>query len=181
MVDSKDLRFEEFTEFLEEFKNESDRAAVILGVSKLDLLLYQLLRKVLVPITQKTDDLFDGDGPLSSFGVKINLTYRLGIIDNAFANALHLIRKIRNSFAHEVSGCKLDSGAHRDRVKELLVFFKDWEKFPLVREHFFGATANYANEFRTALALMELRLEFAIDTVKKLSDTESYSLFPKTK
>ena len=35
--------------FINEFKAESDRAAVILGVAKLDVLLYQLIAKVMLP------------------------------------------------------------------------------------------------------------------------------------
>lgn len=55
--------------------------------------------------------------PLSIFSAKIHLCYRMGLIDSAIARTLHLIIKIRNNFAHEVTGCKLDSGSHRDRVK----------------------------------------------------------------
>lgn len=53
------------------------------------------------------------------FSSKINFVYRFGLIDSDLARALHLVRRIRNSFAHEVSGCSLTSGAHSDRVREL--------------------------------------------------------------
>ena len=38
-----------FTDFLDKFKEESDRAVVIVGVAKLDSLLYQILKKALLP------------------------------------------------------------------------------------------------------------------------------------
>ena len=90
-----------FGALIEEFKKESDRAAVILEVARLDILLYQLLVSVLLPSVTKDDVLFDGEGPLSTFNAKIDLAYRLGLIDDKFAHALHMVRKIRNSFAHE--------------------------------------------------------------------------------
>ena len=100
---------EAFEKFLDEFKSESDRAAVILGAAKLDILLYQLLTKFLIASPAGTDELFDGDAPLGTFSSKINLAHRLGLIDKDFSRALHLIRKIRNSFAHEISGTTLES------------------------------------------------------------------------
>ncbi|MDP3830347.1 MAG: hypothetical protein Q8Q47_03695, partial [Ignavibacteriaceae bacterium] len=98
-----------FYEFVNEFIAESDRAAVILGTAKLDFLLYQILTKYFIPVAGSSDDLLEGDSPLTTFSSKINICYRLGIIDTQFARTLHLIRKIRNSFAHEISGCNLDT------------------------------------------------------------------------
>lgn len=95
---------EEFEEFAKEFKTESDRAAVILGASKLDQLLGMTLEKHLLPCTTSTDQLFSNNGPLGNFSSKIDFSYRLGLIDNQFCNSLHLVRRIRNSFAHEVYG-----------------------------------------------------------------------------
>jgi hypothetical protein len=98
----------EFRAFFDEFKNETDRAAVIVGAAKLDYLLYQILGRYLLPITgTKDDELLEGDSPLSTFSSRINLCHRLGLIDTQFARSLHLVRKIRNTFAHEVSGCRL--------------------------------------------------------------------------
>lgn len=67
------MTIDEFAEFVTEFKKESDRAAVILGAAKLDLLLYQIITKVLRPNASSNDDLFDGDAPLSTFHAKIHL------------------------------------------------------------------------------------------------------------
>ena len=107
-------------ELISELLHESDRTSVILGAAKIDILLYQLLIKFLLPNPTSRDDLFDGDSPLSTLSSKINLCFRLGLIDSGTSKALHLIRKIRNSFAHEISGCQLDVVPHKDRVKELV-------------------------------------------------------------
>jgi hypothetical protein len=72
----------DFKKFVDEFKGESDRAAVILGAAKLDLLLYQIIQQYLLPITGSKDELLDGDSPLGTFSAKILLANRLGLTKN---------------------------------------------------------------------------------------------------
>lgn len=157
-----DLR-NDFKKFIDEFKNESDRAAVILGAAKLDIQLYQLLVKHLRTPASSNDELFDGDAPLGSFSAKINMAYRLGLIDEEFTRALHLIRRIRNSFAHEVSGTSLESGGHKDRIRELSIQLKQYDDFDESRKAFFGDITGSGIDFRMVLALAVLRLEVAVE------------------
>jgi hypothetical protein len=121
-----------FYSFINELTNETDRAAVILGVAKLDLLLYQILQKHFVPIPGSKDEFLNNDGPLSTFSAKIHMANRLGLIDNLFSRSLHLIRKIRNDFAHEVEGCLLGSSPYRDRIRALIAPIKDLEAFKYI-------------------------------------------------
>src|SRR5438128_2585584 len=93
--------FAEFKRFAEDFKSESDRAAVILGAAKLDMMLFQILQARLVSCATGKDELLEGDNPLSTFSARINVAFRLGLITSELARALHLVRRIRNSFAHE--------------------------------------------------------------------------------
>lgn len=172
-----DEDFKIFKKFVEEFKSESDRAAVILGAAKLDVLLYQLLQAALRPCTGKSDELLDGDSPLATFSARIAMSHRLGLIDDDFCRALHLIRRIRNSFAHELSGISLDSGAHRDRIRELVAPLKKHESFDYVLEKYFGDKAGSAGEFRTAVALASLRLEGACNDTTP-SPTTPWTLIP---
>lgn len=158
----------EFIEFMHEFSKESDRAAVILGAAKIELLLYQILMKFFLPAISSTDELFDGEAPLSSFNAKIHITYRLGLINPELTRALHLIRKIRNSFAHEVSGCSLDSGAQRDRVKELVMPLEGYTDFIEGRKAFFQDKLGPSPDFRTALAYIYVRLEILLKKVSTL-------------
>lgn len=61
-----------------EFKNESDRAAVILSISLIDEALEILLKKYFVSIPSSDDNLFDNPmSAFSSFSAKIDVTYRL--------------------------------------------------------------------------------------------------------
>lgn len=104
----------------EEFEKETDRGAVILVASLLDIQLESMLRMFLVPDTSRTDDLFEGAmAPLSNFSSKILMAYRLGLISNKFARDLNLIRRIRNEFAHNIHGCSFDHSSVKSRVYEL--------------------------------------------------------------
>ena len=52
----------------------------------------------------KNDNLFkqmlNGNGPLATFSSKIDLAYSLALIDENVHQDLHLLKKIRNEFAH---------------------------------------------------------------------------------
>lgn len=105
---------------IEEFNKESDRAAVILVASLLDESLTSLLRSFFVPDASSSDELFDGvNAPIGTFSSKINIAYRLGLISNIFCRDLHLIRKIRNQFAHNVFGCSFENGSVMSRIDDL--------------------------------------------------------------
>ena len=107
---------DDFAAFNEEFSAESDRAIVVLTAAKLDYLLLCVLQKHLVPDTATNDEFFENQGPGSTFSNKIALALRLGLISQDVTQRLTLIRRIRNDFAHEITGSSLEAGSHRDRV-----------------------------------------------------------------
>ena len=103
-----------------EFQGESDRACVILSATLLDTALEALLRARFLPNAVSTDSLLDGsNAPLASFSARIDMAYRLGLISAKFARDLHIIRRIRNDFAHNISGCTFEDTSVRDRVMAL--------------------------------------------------------------
>lgn len=105
-------------EFIGKLATESERAAVVLGVARLNNALEKYLKSILKPNQEGSDPLFDMERPLGIFSSKINLAYRIGIIDEDFEHALHMIRKIRNEFAHSVETESLSERRHSDRLKE---------------------------------------------------------------
>lgn len=110
----------QFDLLIEQFSKESDRAAVILVASIIDETLETLLKAYLVPIPNAQDSLFDSaTSPLSNFSSKIDMAFRVGLISGKFARDLHIIRKIRNSFAHDIYGCDFNNGKVMSRVREL--------------------------------------------------------------
>ncbi len=109
-----------FDVLLAEFGKESDRAAVILAASVTDELLRTLLSAYLVPVTSSNDEVFDGaNAPLGTFSSRIEMAYRLGLISVKFTRDLHLIRKIRNDFAHNIHGCSFNDARIKSRILEL--------------------------------------------------------------
>jgi hypothetical protein len=91
---------------------ERGRGAVLVGVSRVDASLERLLQAVLHPSTRGRDALFQPDRPLGSFGAKISLAYRLGLIDRPVERALHTLRRVRNAFAHSTESAALADPAH---------------------------------------------------------------------
>jgi DNA-binding MltR family transcriptional regulator len=103
-----------------EFKAESDRASVILAAALLDSALETLLRAALVPTSASEDPLFEGsNAPLGTFSARIEMAYRIGLTDANFSRNLHLVRKIRNDFAHNVAGCAFSDSSVMSRLTEL--------------------------------------------------------------
>jgi DNA-binding MltR family transcriptional regulator len=95
--------------FEQTIRTESIRAKAILSACYMDELLNQLLTIVLKPNIDKTDPLLDGaNAPLGTFSSKIELAFRMGAISNDDKKSLHLVRKIRNRFAHELSECTFE-------------------------------------------------------------------------
>lgn len=86
-------------------KSASDRSCVIVAAAYIDELLGYIFKLFLSsPSSEKEDkELFSVYGPLSTFSSKIVLSYRLGLISNYEYKTLQIIRKIRNSFAHDIS------------------------------------------------------------------------------
>lgn len=106
--------------FLSEFAKESDRASVIVAASIFDNSLRDLLKQHLVANASSTDELFDGtNAPLATFSAKIAFAHRIGVISGAFARNLHLIRRIRNEFAHNIHGGSFEDTGVKSRVMEL--------------------------------------------------------------
>jgi len=177
-MESADFDWDAFDKFVSEFKNESDRAAVVLGAAKLDTVLGQILDRYLLPTVGGADELLEGDAPLSTFSARINICHRLGLITADFAKALHAVRRIRNAFAHELSGCSLDSGPQADRLKSLLLPLKPLPFYEEFRTHFFGKQKGPSVDFKACLAIMVGRLEFRLASTLQVSDDAAYQFIP---
>ena len=162
-----------------EMGGEGDRAAVILAAAKLDLQLVQLLQRRLVACASSNDELLDGDSPLGTFSSRINLTYRLGLIDAEFARALHLVRRIRNAFAHEIDSRTLTLGSHRDRVRELSAPVKREPEFDQLALVLFAKNEGAARDFRMTVAMMAICLDTIIRSTDPLPASSASSFVPR--
>ncbi len=166
-----------FVEFLKEFINESDRAAVVLGAARIDLLLKQLIEKGLLSrIKERQDGLLDG--PLWPLGARVMMAYRLGLIDEEFRRAIDLIRKIRNPFAHYPDQ-HLDNESHCDRVRTLCIPYQELKIFSegvKIITQLKPEMTEIAAMFRVALALMIVRLERAIEETQQIVPSKTFRL-----
>ena len=99
IADDPDLR--RSYELIRNIGNESERGMVILVAAELDRGLEMLLRAYLASGKWTADLLDSGASPLGSFSSKINLARALDLIRHDEYVALHLIRRVRNEFAHD--------------------------------------------------------------------------------
>jgi len=99
---------------------ERGRGLVLVGAARLDLALEHLLKAVMAPSPGPDDKLFTADRSLGSYGAKITLAARLGLIDPAIEQALHAIRSVRNDFAHSAADPSLAEPHHQKRLQRVL-------------------------------------------------------------
>ncbi|MEB3258392.1 MAG: DUF4145 domain-containing protein [Cyanobacteriota bacterium] len=99
---------------------ERGRGVVLVGAARLDLALEHLLQAVMAPSTEPDDKLFTPDRSLGSFGAKITLAARLGLIEPSIERALHAIRNVRNDFAHSAGDPNLAEPHHQKRLQKVV-------------------------------------------------------------
>ena len=113
-------RSKSFNKFLDMLRNESDRGCVIVSAAIFDDILLELLKRKLLPSIEKKDELFEnGSASFSAFSSRIDLAYRLGLVRCSVRATLHLIRKIRNDFAHVSESKTFDTPSVRSRIIEI--------------------------------------------------------------
>lgn len=104
---SGSLLGEQFDIFADDLLVErAPRTLIIVGASKVDDLLLQILSQYLLPKKAKAkepDELLEGDRPLATFSARIKLTYRLGLIDVTLYETLEHLRSLRNKSAHSIA------------------------------------------------------------------------------
>lgn len=89
--------------FIEEMNLQTDRGVAIVGVAWVEDEIALALESFLVSESNAWKRLFEGTGPLATFSAKIDLARLLGLITEAIRSDLHIIRDIRNEFAHQVA------------------------------------------------------------------------------
>lgn len=103
-----------------QFDTESDRGAGIVVAAMLEDALRSVLRKRLIPPISEERSILEGDrAPLNTFAAKIDAAFQLGLISRYMARDLHLVRKIRNEFAHSSLERTFEAGRIKDWVTVL--------------------------------------------------------------
>lgn len=108
----------DFSKFFDAFRGESGRAAAVLGAAYVEARLERLFRSRL--LAAAPDSLFAFRGALGDFAGKIDLAFSAGWISADSRHDLHIIRDIRNDFAHDVDHTlAFDTQSVRDRTANL--------------------------------------------------------------
>lgn len=154
------------------FMRDSDRSTVIVGAAWLDELLHSILKaKLLPPVSGK--GLLEGDGALGTFSARIELAYRLGLIDAQFARSLDLVRKTRNLFAHEFEAGSLNNEPHASRVRELVKPFAAYSNYATfeTRVSLYKRHTGAAADFRVVVSILAMGLQGLALRVTRLHPT----------
>ena len=132
-----------FDAFAEDLMVErSMRPLVIVGASKVEHLLYEILSTYLLPKLAKAsdqDELLEGDRPLSTLSARIKLCRRLGLIDESLCLALERLRALRNLSAHSIAFDVAKSPV-REHFTELKKQLIGRQSFRLTKERYFDPT-----------------------------------------
>ncbi len=109
----------DIAQFLELLDNESDRGKVLISTGFMEEQLREVLTSFMLDCPKAKEFVGGGNAPLSTFSSRITGCYVLGLITKDEHDALDLIRKIRNEFAHNIH-TTFESPKVADRCRELV-------------------------------------------------------------
>lgn len=152
-----------FDTFAEDLLGErAARPLVIVGASKVDNLLFEILNLHLLPKRAKAkeqDELLEGDRPLATFSARIKMCYRLGLIDETLYLALEQLRDLRNPSAHSIA-FDIAKSPTREHLAELRKSVANRHSFRLTKERYFDhAPLNKIEELQCLLLTLCVLLE----------------------
>ena len=107
----RDEDLADFSAFLDEFQQETDRGAALVGAALIDLKLADTLRSFMVSLAAARSLLDGGTAALGTFSARIKATFALGLIDDNEQRERDIIRRVRNEFAHRPHGVGFDDPA----------------------------------------------------------------------
>jgi DNA-binding MltR family transcriptional regulator len=145
-------------EILEELQTGTDRAKVILGATIIETQLERLLSKGLVQNNAMQKECFEFNGFLGTFSSKINAAFLLGLISKEIFNDIHRLRKLRNSFAHDLINCSFSNDSIIEEV----------HKFKLVKDCF---KTNWDKQSIAVVYLLQIATLFVALTKKTVRAT----------
>jgi hypothetical protein len=121
------LMVQRFGEVWRTLKKESVRGSVIIAAAEIEDQLEELLKNRLLLCCEDSDQLFDGsNAPIGTMSSKIELAFRTGCINVKLRKSLHILRKLRNDFAHLSQEIGFDTQSVKDRTTNLLKLNSDF-------------------------------------------------------
>ena len=157
LIDSADKsgleasRLKEFMDFRTSLIEESDRGSVLMAAAFIEDKLGYLLESYFVENEKICKQLLKGNGALATFSSKIDLTFLLGLIPKNIFDDLHLLRKIRNEFAHTASKISFDTPSIKNRTKALSALSQE-----MLRDN---TKAYFMRSMTTILTAINMKME----------------------
>jgi hypothetical protein len=96
---------------LKEIPKQRDRGAAIIATAILEEHLLEAIQSRLERHAHTEKKMFNNDGALCTFSARIDLGVLIGLYPELFQRKLHLIRRIRNNFAHSMQPVSFKSQA----------------------------------------------------------------------
>lgn len=115
-------RSERILRFRRSLNSESDRGVALAAAAFLDVELGVMLDSVVLDAEAVKERFFGKEGAAGRFSARIDVAYLLGLIGKKAHADLHLIRKIRNDFAHDPDALQFAMSPFVDRCRELSSF-----------------------------------------------------------
>jgi hypothetical protein len=113
-----------------EIENSSDRAAAVLGAAFIDDRLTEAIKARFHQDKKVLERLFGHAGALSTFSAKIDVAFSIGMLSKEAIEDLHVIRKVRNEFAHNLRMKSFAAAPVRDLIKNIHMSSKTLIKLP---------------------------------------------------
>jgi DNA-binding MltR family transcriptional regulator len=113
--------FSEINLFRQALNEETDRGCALMSAAFMEDRLGELIAALLVDDSKPVKEMLSFSGALGTFSSRINMSYLLRLIPKNVYRELHLLRKIRNSFAHTASSLKFETEEVKVRCNELVL------------------------------------------------------------
>ncbi len=113
-----DVSITDYQQMVVLFHGETDRGAAVLAGSYVENFLAAYLKFQMVD-QSLSERLFSDGGSLSSFSQRIDFAQAFGFLPSSVCAQLHLIRKIRNHFAHHPKSASFTESPVRNYANEL--------------------------------------------------------------
>jgi len=108
-----------FLESVNSLKEESDRGCIIVAAAWIDDDLKTKISSFLLTKAEKNDELLHETNALGNFSDRIDVAYRLGLIQKDTRKVLHILRKMRNDSAHKRVINSFDKPAIKNRTIDI--------------------------------------------------------------
>jgi hypothetical protein len=140
-----------------------DRSAAITSAAMLESVLEQALIGRLISNSDLRDRMFGGNGFLNNFSAKIDVGYCVGLYNKKTHHDLHVIRRVRNRFAHEFGPLAFDHQEITTLCKSMQTL--DYEHGVVVK-----ARSMYVSTFALMMWYLAKISKFKIRPVKDETD-----------